>query len=102
MLVGPPNARLLLLGWEDGKIVVTASQALSPPTPALRRQEFFTGVISQGTMAFVSVWTGLLACVEMEVEKASAAKRRASETPTKDNGETDGRRLVFKSSFNIK
>lgn len=97
MLVGPPNARLLLITWEDGKIVVTASQALAPPTPALRRQEFFTGVIAQDSLALVSVWTGLLACIEMEVEKAKDAKRRAS-----DAKNADDRRVVFKSSYNIK
>lgn len=78
--------------------MVTASQALAPPTPALRRQEFFTGVIAQDNLALVSVWTGLLACVEMEAEKVKgASKRRASEVKN-----VDDRRLVFKTTFNIK
>lgn len=82
--------------------MVTASQALSPPTPLLRPQEFFTGVIAQTTTALVSLWTGLLACVELELEKVKDAKRRAS-VKDKDDMEVDGegRRLVFKNSMNI-
>jgi DNA damage-binding protein 1 len=103
LLVGPPNARLLLLTWDDG-LVVTSSHPLAPPTPALRRQEFFTGVVVQGSTALVSVWTGLLACMEMELEKARDLKRRASvsEEKGREDKEKDGRRLVFKLVYNLK
>lgn len=99
--MGPPNARLLLVTWESA-LVVTAVQALLPPTPLLRRQEFFMGVVVHSTIALVSLWTGLLACVEMELEKVKDAKRRGS-VRTKDDMDVDGdgRRLVFKSSGNI-
>lgn len=101
MLTGPPNARLLLVTWENG-LTVTASQNLQPPTPLLRRQEFFTGVIAHATTALVSLWTGLLACVEMELEKVKDAKKRTSGR-SKEDAEMDveGRRLVFKTSGNI-
>ncbi|BEJ16509.1 hypothetical protein CspHIS471_0511140 [Cutaneotrichosporon sp. HIS471] len=95
VLVGPPSARLLLLTWDE-RLVVTASHPLRPPTPALRRQEFFTGAVVQGNTALVSMWTGLLACAEMEMEKAGDMKRRVNEEKTKEE-----RRLVFKTVYNI-
>jgi hypothetical protein len=75
-------------------LVITASEALAPPTPLLRRQEFFTGVIAAGSSALVSIWTGLVSYLEMEPEKVKDMKRRKG----------TGRRLVFKhgATFNVK
>lgn len=101
MLVEPPSARLLLVTFAGGKLAITASQALSPPMPSLLRAEFFNGVRASGSAALVSLWTGLLACVEIEFEKPKdAKKRRASEAVITEC--EAGSRLVFKSSFNIK
>ncbi|GMK54981.1 hypothetical protein CspeluHIS016_0200370 [Cutaneotrichosporon spelunceum] len=95
VVVGPPCARLLLIAWENG-LVTTASHPLRPPTPALRRQEFFAGAVAQGSTALVSMWTGLLACAEMEMEKAADAKRRVADDKVKE-----ARRIVFKTVYNI-
>ncbi|CAK9784030.1 hypothetical protein CC85DRAFT_281947 [Cutaneotrichosporon oleaginosum] len=99
VLVGPTNGRLLLLTWEDG-LVVTASHLLAPPTPALRRQEFFTGVIAHGNTAIVSMWTGVLTCAEMDMEKVRDLKRRASVAEDRER-KGDGRRLIFKTVYNV-
>lgn len=74
--------------------MITASQALRPPMPLLRLQEFFTGVVCNGTRAVVSLWTGILTRLEMELEKVKDMKRR--------QGERGERRLVFRSSMNLK
>ncbi|KAL1411075.1 hypothetical protein Q8F55_002024 [Vanrija albida] len=100
VLVEPPSAKLLLVTFTGGKLTITASQPLSPPMPSLARAEFFTGVRASGSAALVSLWTGLLACVEIEFEKAKDAKKRRASEVLGDECEA-GARLVFKSSFNI-
>lgn len=95
VLVGPPNAQLHLVAWSPQAegLVITSSLKLAPPTPALRQQQFFTAVISEGTTAIASLWTGLLTCVEMDFAKKGKKK----------DMEIDGdRKLVFKTSFNMK
>lgn len=72
--------------WADG-LVVTSSLPLTPPTPSLRRAEFFSKVITCDTTALVSLWIGVLSCVELELEKE---KRKVTD------------RLVFKENYNIK
>lgn len=64
-----------------------------PPTPALRRQEFFTAVITDSNVALVSLWTGLLSCAEIEVARKGRKK----------DMDVDGdHKLVFKHYFNMK
>ncbi|ORX37687.1 CPSF A subunit region-domain-containing protein [Kockovaella imperatae] len=95
VLLGPPDAHLLLLSFQlepSPSLIVTSSLALSPPTPTLRRAEFFNGVISQGFTALVSLWVGVVSCIEIDVEKEKEAKRRRSNRV---------QRLVFKDNFNI-
>lgn len=72
--------------------MVTSAMSLVPPTPSLRRAEFFTSVISHESTALISLWVGVLSCIEMEVEKEKG--RRESVI-------TDGR-LMFKENFNVK
>lgn len=75
------------------ELVITSSLKLAPPTPALRRQEFFTAVISDRNVALVSLWTGLLSCVEIELAKKGRKK----------DMDVDGeRKLVFRNNFNMK
>lgn len=66
--------------------------SLVPPTPSLRRAEFFTSVIAHETIALVSLWVGVLSCIEMEVEKEKGKKKGTG---------SDGR-LVFKENYNLK
>lgn len=80
---------------------MTSSLPLTPPTPSLRQAEFFASVISQNTVALVSLWVGVLSCIEMEVEKDKDAKKRRASTVAMDV-EEEGRRLNFKDNFNIK
>jgi DNA damage-binding protein 1 len=105
VLAGPPNAQLHLVTF-SGKLVITSTQPLTAPTPNLRRQEFFTGVVSNSTSVIVSLWTGLLAHIEMELEKSKDAKRRTSiagsDMDLDEVARRQARRLVFKSSSNIK
>lgn len=56
----------------------------------------------QENTALVSVWTGLLACAEMEMEKVRDHKRRASAAECDMEERRDGRRVVFKTVYNIK
>jgi DNA damage-binding protein 1 len=70
---------------------MTSSMALVPPMPSLRRAEFFAAVVAHDSTALVSLWVGVLSCIEMEVEKEKGKKKAAA----------DGR-LVFKENFNIK
>ena len=107
VLLGPPNAHLLLLTYQtEGtpSLVVTSTLPLSPPTPTLRQAEFFTGVISSGNVALVSLWVGVLSCIEMEIEKDkdkdSSKRRRSSAVAPAVSGREQ--KLVFKEHFNIK
>lgn len=104
MLLAPPNAFLLLVTFSSGpapSLVVTSAVPLFPPTPSLRHAEFFASVISQGNVALVSLWTGVLSCIDMEIEKEKEAKRRRSSVAAFSINE-EGKRLVFKDNFNIK
>lgn len=101
VLQGPPDAHLLLVTYVPGNpaLVVTSSIPLTPPTPSLRQAEFFTSVIPQDNVAIVSLWVGVLSCIELEVEKdKDAKKRRASVIGI----EEEGKRLKFRDNFNIK
>lgn len=103
ILTAPPSARLLLVAFSptpSPSLVVTSSNELRPPTPSLRLAEFFTGVISRDTAVIVSLWVGVLSCIEIEIEKdKDVKKRRASNVAVADpEGVT---RLQIKTNFNI-
>ena len=107
VLLGPPNAHILLLTYQfEGtpSLIVTSTLPLSPPTPTLRQAEFFTGVVSQGSTALVSLWVGVLSCIEIELERdkdkdASKRRRSSAVVPMVAGRE---QKLVFKEHFNIK
>ncbi|OCF33570.1 hypothetical protein I316_04642 [Kwoniella heveanensis BCC8398] len=103
ILLAPPSAHLLLITFSPSPnpaLTVTSSIPLTPPTPTLRQAEFFTSVIAHSRVALVSLWIGVLSCVEMEVEKDKDAKRRRASAAGMDVDE-DGKRLLFKDNFNI-
>ncbi|WVQ95773.1 hypothetical protein IAU59_002872 [Kwoniella sp. CBS 9459] len=103
VLLAPPSAHLLLITFNPSpnpSLIVTSSVPLTPPTPTLRQAEFFTSVIAHDRVALVSLWIGVLSCIEMEVEKDKDAKRRRASAVGMDV-EEDGRRLLFKENFNI-
>ena len=80
---------------------MTSAIPLTPPTPSLRQAEFFAAVISHESIALVSLWVGVLSCIEMEAEKdKDAKKRRASAIGVE--AEEEGRRVKFRANFNIK
>lgn len=104
VLTSPPNAQLLLLAYLPGPkptLTVTSSISLTPPTPSLRQAEFFNAVISQGNVALVSLWTGVISCIELDFEKDKDAKRRRSSVAADESG-SEGRRLKIQDHFNIK
>ncbi|KAL7425176.1 hypothetical protein Q5752_000864 [Cryptotrichosporon argae] len=78
VLTCPPEARLLLLTHTSGGLAAVASLALAPPTPLLRRAEFFAGLAVSRAVALISLWTGVLHAVELEVDREKSKKRRAS------------------------
>nr|XP_018260261.1 uncharacterized protein I303_07178 [Kwoniella dejecticola CBS 10117]OBR82419.1 hypothetical protein I303_07178 [Kwoniella dejecticola CBS 10117] len=102
VLTAPPSAHLLLITYSASPtpaLIVTSTIPLNPPTPTLRQAEFFTSVVSQGNVALVSLWIGVLSCIEMEVEKdKDARKRRASAAGMEVE---EGKRLQFRDNFNI-
>ncbi|KAK4684331.1 hypothetical protein P7C73_g5851, partial [Tremellales sp. Uapishka_1] len=103
VLLSPPNAQLLLLAFNDSpapSLIATSSITLSPPTPSLRLAEFFTSVITQNNTALVSLWIGVLSCVEMEIEKDKDAKKRRASTAVMEV-EGERKRLKFRDNFNI-
>lgn len=104
VLTSPPNAQLLLLAYQPGpkpSLSITSSISLVPPTPTLRQAEYFNAVISQGNVALVNLWTGVLSCVELDFEKDKEAKRRRSSVAA-DESEGEGKRLKIQDHFNIK
>jgi len=105
VVLGPPNAQLLVLTYNasTSSLVVTSSTLLNPPTPSLRQAEFYRGVIVEGSTALVSLWVGVLSCIELEVEKEKDLKRRRSSAVTPMLAEAvPDKRLRVKESFNIK
>lgn len=110
VLMAPPNAQLLLMAYDPASptsLAVTSSINLIPPVPTLRRAEFFTGVIAQDGVALVSLWTGVLSCIEMELEKDNhkdkeGKRRRSSAAANVAAGDEAERRIVFKDNYNIK
>lgn len=104
VLISPPNAQLLVLTYESTSslLAVTASVPLTPPTPALRLAEYFTGVIVHENVALVSLWVGILSCIELEVEKDKDTKRRRSSAANSQLQELGDRRLRVKETFAIK
>ena len=102
LLLGPPNAYLLLLTLQTDpqpKLIVTSSISLTPPTPSLRPAEFFSGIIAQDNVALVSLWVGVLSCIEIEVEKEKKGRRKSSVMEVEGGAVNP---LVFKEHFNIK
>nr|WVH01967.1 DNA damage-binding protein 1 [Naematelia aurantialba] len=103
VLQAPPNAHLLLVTFTSTpkpSLVVTSTLSLTPPTPSLRRAEFFVGVVSQGDVALVSLWVGVLSRIGMEIEKDKEAKRRRASIAS-TAAEDDSKVLVFTDNFNI-
>jgi DNA damage-binding protein 1 len=99
VLLAPPNAHLLLVIFTSTPtpaLVIAASLPLTPPTPSLRQAEFYTSVIAQGNVALVSLWVGVLSCIEIDVEKDKDRKRRPSEV------RPETKPLTFRDNFNIK
>jgi DNA damage-binding protein 1 len=94
VLLSPPNAQLLLVTHGPSGLSVAAATPLVPPTPSLRQAEFFSSVLCQGNLAVVSLWVGVLSCIEIEVDKD---KRRRSSVA----GGSD-KKLRFRDNFNIK
>ncbi|WVW86882.1 hypothetical protein I302_108937 [Kwoniella bestiolae CBS 10118] len=104
VLLAPPSAHLLLLTYSSSpspSLIVTSSIQLTPPTPSLRQAEFFTSVIAHQNVALVSLWIGVLSCIEMEIEKDREAKKRRASTTIDVNMVDEGKRLIFKDNFNI-
>ncbi|WWD20338.1 hypothetical protein CI109_104814 [Kwoniella shandongensis] len=103
VLLSPPQAHLLLVTFTASpapSLIVTSSIPLTPPTPSLRQAEFFTSVLAHDKVALVSLWVGVLSCIEMEVEKDKDAKKRRASAAGMEVDE-DGRRLKFRDNFNI-
>ncbi|OWZ42004.1 DNA damage-binding protein 1 [Cryptococcus neoformans C23] len=100
ILLAPPQAHLLLVTFEitTSKLIITSSTSLTPPTPTLRQAEFFTAVVAQERVALVSLWIGVLSCLEIELDKGSSGKKKRSSTIPTPEGET---RLKIKDNFNI-
>lgn len=103
MLQGPPNAHLLVVTYsiETSSLIVTNSTPLHPPTPSLRAAEFFRGVVVQGMTVLVSLWVGVLSCVELELEKDKDLKRRRSSVAASVQAVPD-KRLRIRENYNIK
>lgn len=106
VLMGPPNAQLLVLTYNPStsSLIVASSTLLNPPTPSLRLAEFYRGVIVEGSTALISLWVGVLSCVELEVEKEKDLKRRRSSAvrPGMVNESASDKRLRVRETFNIK
>ncbi|KAE8541647.1 hypothetical protein D1P53_001817 [Cryptococcus gattii VGV] len=100
VLLAPPQAHLLLVAFDviTSKLIITSSTPLTPPTPTLRQAEFFTAVVAQEGVALVSLWIGVLSCLEIELDKGPSGKKRKSSTIPTPEGET---RLKIKNNFNI-
>lgn len=101
VLLAPPQAHLLLVTFDTAtsKLIITSFTPLTPPTPTLRQAEFFTAVVAQERVALVSLWIGVLSCLEIELDKGSGGKKRKSSTIPTPEGET---KLKIKNNFNIK
>lgn len=84
ILLAPPQAHLLLVTFDitTGKLIITSSTSLTPPTPTLRQAEFFTGVVAQERVALVSLWIGVLSCLEIELDKGSSGKKKKKQYNT--------------------
>jgi DNA damage-binding protein 1 len=104
VLLGPPNAQVLVLALSPAtsSLVVTSSASLNPPTPTLREAEFFRGIIADGYTVLVSLWVGVISCVELEVEKDKDLKRRRSSAVAAPVDVLPEKRLRAKEPFNIK
>ncbi|WVQ78968.1 hypothetical protein IAT38_001060 [Cryptococcus sp. DSM 104549] len=101
VLLSPPQAHLLLVTFTSiptPSLVVTSSLPLTPPTPTLRQAEFFTSVLAQKRLALVSLWVGVLSCIEIEVEKDKGGKKRRASVLGEEVVE---KRLKFRDNFNI-
>ncbi|WVQ75561.1 hypothetical protein IAR50_005188 [Cryptococcus sp. DSM 104548] len=96
ILLSPPNAHALMVTFDKAtsKLVVTSSQLLSPPTPTLRAAEFFSAIVAQGRVALVSLWIGVVSCLEIEIDKKSLGKKKKT-APDEDV------RLKFRDNYNI-
>jgi DNA damage-binding protein 1 len=106
VLMGPPNAQLLVLTYNPStsSLIVASSTLLNPPTPSLRLAEFYRGVIVEGSTTLISLWVGVLSCVELEVELEKDLKRRRSSAvrPGMVNESVSDKRLRVRETFNIK
>lgn len=104
VLQGPPNAHVLVVTYaqETGSMLVTHDTPLSPPTPSLRQAEFFRSMIVQGTTLLVSLWVGVLSCIQLEVEKDKDLKRRRSSVAVPPVETVPDKRLRVRETFNIK
>lgn len=105
VLLAPPSARLLLLAYSTTApyLSITSSLPLTPPTPSLRQAEFFASVIVHDTTAIVSLWIGILSCVELELEKDKSSKRRRSSAVAAGaEAEIGDKRVLLKETSNVK
>jgi DNA damage-binding protein 1 len=85
-----------------GSLVVTASASLNPATPSLRQAQFFTGVTVYENIALISLWVGVLSCIELEVDKEKDTKRRRSSVAQRDLQDDSDKRLRIKETYSIK
>nr|XP_019009308.1 uncharacterized protein I206_05956 [Kwoniella pini CBS 10737]OCF48089.1 hypothetical protein I206_05956 [Kwoniella pini CBS 10737] len=102
VLTAPPSAHLLLVTFSPSPkpaLIITSSIHLTPPTPTLRQAEFFSSVVACGNVALVSLWIGVLSCIEMELEKDKDAKKRRASAIDMEIDER--KRLQFRDNFNI-
>ena len=105
VLLAPPNARLVLLTSSPNApyLSITSTLSLTPPTPSLRQAEFFASVVVHETTALVSLWIGVLSCVELELEKDKSSKRRrSSAVAAATEAEIGDKRVLLKETSNIK
>jgi DNA damage-binding protein 1 len=104
VLTGPPNAQVLVLAYvpSTSSIVVTSAVTLNPSTPSLRQAEFYRGIVAEGHIALVSLWVGVITCIELEVEKDKDLKRRRSSAVAAPVDTLPEKRLRAKEPFNVK
>ena len=106
VLLSPPNAHLLLIAIDPrtSTMIVTSSVPLTPPTPSLRQSEYFSGVIACDSSILVSLWVGVLSCIDVELDKEKDSKRRRSSAvaPAPMDEVEGSMRLRFRDNFNIK
>ncbi|WVO14336.1 hypothetical protein L204_101968 [Cryptococcus depauperatus] len=99
VLLAPPHSQLLIMTFNcsASRLILTSSLALTPPTPTLRQAEFFTAILAHERVVMVSLWIGVLSCLELECDMAQSKKKR----PSNMSGMEDEGLLRLRDNFNI-